>query len=504
MNVKSNLEKNTYDVVVVGASIGGLISAALLAKRGYKVAVVEHLDMAGASMGATDHDGYWVGLGHRDAHGMGDLSWIAHHGMIAAKEVGIDHELTSGGAKMSSVISYMHALPAGTITTLDNTSAWQSQSDVGVDHYLRLMKYYGFPADERVAKSVQDAMTKIASMAEEDMPRLIHVTIDVWLKSNVPDLQARLVILQVLENACACPAEHTSLGRFILHSKGGLHYHTATVLSPVDAQVGGMQSCVTPWLRAIKAHGGEIWLGWKPIEIMIEEKQVTGVVALDKSSLVKIFEAPVVITDHDCWDLPNLVDKDLLPRDYVRIAEEARTYVVPSTWWYAGLNRLPRRRKDGKVEDFLGHQRILYGLGSVKNYHGGWKYPSSYSPKDAPEGKHLMTVSMPNFGETLWKNFAEAKRSLDININYVKNYYLDLDDCIDWSGYQYKNKPSHMFYLRPITLPPVKVSTLDGLYVAAASVEGSSAWVDREAEAALTAVELVEAEYGAFLKQRRA
>lgn len=504
MDSNGAINASAYDVVVVGGSIGGLISAALLAKRGYKVALVEHLDQPGGGMGATEHNGYWINLGHRDSHGMGDLSWICHHGMIAAKEIGIDGQLTSGGNDMTSVISYMHALPEGKITTLDNTSAWQSQSDGGMEHYLRLMAYYGFPADADVARRVQEAMGAIAAIPDKDVPELITVTVQEWLVANVPDQQARLVILQVLENACACPAEHTSLGRFVLHCKGALHYHDAMALSPLDPQVGGMQSCVTPWVEAFKAHGGELWLGWKPVEITVREKQVTGVIALDKSSLVKVFEAPVVITDFDCWDLPSLVDRNLLPRDYVRMAEEARSYVVPSAWWYAGLNRLPRRRSDGKVEDFLGHQRIIYGLGRVKNYHGGWKYPSSYSPRDAPEGKHLMTVSMPNFGETVWRSFADAKHSLDINIDYVKKYYLDLEECIDWSGYQYKPRQSHMFYLRPIRLPPVKVATLDGLYVAAASVEGTSAWVDREAEAALTAVALAEAEYGEFLKRRRA
>ena len=50
---------------------------------------------------------------------------------------------------------------------------------------------------------------------------------------------------------------------------------------------------------------------------------------------------------------------------------------------------------------------------------------------------------------------------------------------------------------------PVKVETIDGLYMASASAEGDGSWIDIEACTALLAVELAEAERG-HLSQRHA
>jgi hypothetical protein len=58
--------------------------------------------------------------------------------------------------------------------------------------------------------------------------------------------------------------------------------------------------------------------------------------------------------------------------------------------------------------------------------------------------------------------------------------------------------------LKPIRRPPVKVPTVSGLYVASAVTEGKTAWTDREAEAAIDAVNLFEQEHGEAIRHRRA
>ena len=61
-----------FEAVIVGASLGGLISAALLTRRGYRVAVIDKLEQAGGRCGSVEYNGYHIAFGHRDGHGVGD------------------------------------------------------------------------------------------------------------------------------------------------------------------------------------------------------------------------------------------------------------------------------------------------------------------------------------------------------------------------------------------------------------------------------------------------
>jgi len=49
--------------IVIGAGVGGVATAARLAKAGYKVTVVEKNDFSGARCSLIHHEG-WVSLGN--------------------------------------------------------------------------------------------------------------------------------------------------------------------------------------------------------------------------------------------------------------------------------------------------------------------------------------------------------------------------------------------------------------------------------------------------------
>jgi hypothetical protein len=89
-------------------------------------------------------------------------------------------------------------------------------------------------------------------------------------------------------------------------------------------------------------------------------------------------------------------------------------------------------------------------------------------------------------------------------VDYLHTYYGDLEECTEWSSYQSTAPPSIMtWYTKPIFRHPVKVETLDGLYVASATAEGDGSWIDCEAGSALQAVRLAEAERGHLRQKAR-
>jgi hypothetical protein len=68
---------------------------------------------------------------------------------------------------------------------------------------------------------------------------------------------------------------------------------------------------------------------------------------------------------------------------------------------------------------------------------------------------------------------------------------------------QNTNPPSiSTWYSKPVLRHPVKIETIDGLYMASASAEGVGSWIDIEACSALLAVKLAEAERGHLLHRR--
>jgi hypothetical protein len=102
-----------------------------------------------------------------------------------------------------------------------------------------------------------------------------------------------------------------------------------------------------------------------------------------------------------------------------------------------------------------------------------------------------------------WRSWTEAKKAVDSMVDYLHEYYLDLEECTEWATYQNTNPPSiSTWYSKPVLRHPVKIETIDGLYMASASAEGDGSWIDIEACSALLAVKLAEAERGHLLHRR--
>src|SRR2546429_338716 len=161
---------------------------------------------------------------------------------------------------------------------------------------------------------------------------------------------------------------------------------------PDDDEAGGMQGLMEPWARAIRGGGGEIALGWKPVEIVVEGGAVRGAVAVDRTNLVREVYAPAVITTYPVWENFDLIDERLFPADFVAAARELRRHRADLVGWQAGLRRLPTIRATGRPEHHAGWNRLLWGPERV--YRGGWQITSMTSRRAAPPGKHLLSLVM--------------------------------------------------------------------------------------------------------------
>jgi len=255
----------------------------------------------------------------------------------------------------------------------------------------------------------------------------------------------------------------------------------------LHAEAGGMQGLMEPWARAVRARGGEIALGWKPVEIVVDGGCVRGVAAVDRSNLVREVRAPVVISTYPVWENFELIDARLFPASFVAMAEAVKRFRADLIGWHAGLRRLPTIRTTGEPDDHPGWNRFLLGAPGERRYAGGYHIPSLTSRRAAPPGKHLLSWVMARFfdgGTTAGPSWTAARAHLDMAIDYLRRYYTDLDDCIEWSAYQHVAAPQSMSWSwAPVPRHGLTVAGIDGLLLAAATLEAPAGIVDISAYA---------------------
>lgn len=490
------------DVVVAGGSLAGLVAAAVLARRGCEVVVLESTTHLGSRVGARPHDGYWIDWGHRDGHGVGDLALAPVFAERAAEAAGVELSLRPFVGDRLCV----HWLPERRVTELPLQAVVGAEADP-VAQVVAACRCFGLAAgrEEEVARRVLELLGRLAALDEDEAWRLVPVRLEDWLRRQSADPDVRRVVLQ--QNALVPLGPDESLGRFVLHLHARRHKVSAMMLD--DAEVGGTQGLVKAFGDAVVRHGGEIWLDHRPVEITVEHNEVRGVVALDASSLVHELEAPIVVTDELGARVGSLLDPALLPAGFVEAAAATERYATEMGSWWAALRRMPTVRSTGALEDCASPwHRIFWGTGDVRKVYGGWMFPSEFSQRSAPEGRHLLTMwtePLAESGRPGWRGWREAEAALRTGVDYLCHYYADLPDCLEWSRYQWVPRPAWLgWYARSGYRHPIRVSTVDGLYVGGADAEGTGGFLDVECATGLEAADLATMDRGHLVQALQA
>jgi phytoene dehydrogenase-like protein len=468
------MERETSaDVAIIGADLAGLVAAAILTKHGKRVVVLEHADTVGGRCGAVQTpEGYWIDFGHRDGHGVGDCQFPWHHGAEAARDAGVEivsHPITR--------VLRVHRLADGTV--LDG-------GDWSAGGFLAMAREF-FECPEDGLDELRDTLARLATTPADGVDAAMTVRLGDWVETNVRNPGVRRALLLMAAVIFHPRPTEASVGRLMLffQSPKGLPRIAD------DGDVGGMQGIMEPFARAVRERCGEIALGWKPIEIVVDDGRVRGAVAVDRSNLVREIRAPFVITTYPVWETFDLIDARRFPRVLVAAAEALRAYRADLIGWHAGLRRLPTVRATGKPDDHPGWNRFLLGGPGERRYAGGYHIPSLTSRRAAPPGKHLLSWVMARFfdgGSTAGPSWTEARAHLDMAIAYLRRFYADLDECLEWSAYHHVAAPQSMSWSwAPVKRHGLTVPGIEGLLLAGATVEAPagivdiSAWAGREA-----------------------
>src|SRR5262245_37626466 len=346
------------EFVVVGSALGGLVVGAILARHGRRVVVLEHADTVGGRGGAVPTaDGWWIDFGHRDGHDVGDCQVAWHWGAEAAREADVTIALRPVTAPLR-----VHRFPEGIVID----GSW------GADGFLTAARdVFECPPDglDELAAVVRTFATAGPDEVDAALPQLLGS----WVVNHVRHAGVRRALLLMATVIFHRHPEEASVGRlmqFFQNPKSG-------PFIPDDDEVGGMQGLLEPWARAIRDRGGEIALGWKPVEIVVDGGRVRGVVAVDRTNLVREVHAPVAISTYPVWENFALIDPSLFPAEFVAAARELSRHRADLVGWTAGLRRLPTIRATGKPEHHAGWNRLL--AGPERAYRGGYQITSMSS-----------------------------------------------------------------------------------------------------------------------------
>ena len=82
-------------------------------------------------------------------------------------------------------------------------------------------------------------------------------------------------------------------------------------------------------------------------------------------------------------------------------------------------------------------------------------------------------------------------------IDYLKHFYLDLEECIEWSAVQWIERPACLaWYWATIVRHGIRASGCDGLYLGSTTLESDAGPVDIAAHAGLEAAHAILADTG--------
>jgi len=360
--------KNTYDIIVVGAGFGGSSCAALLAKRGLKVLLVEKNARAGGKAMSISKGGYthtpWVVIG---APVIGNLYEVVLNEVGMADKV----KLVAPGTQGS-----IYKKPNGEYVPLPEMPPDQMDPNILFD-WLEIK--------EEDREGALTLFTELTLMPLQDIDTLHDITFHEWLsRYNTPkSLYAFLVSLCcdgmfMVPVDCLEAAEAIRSLQDMFLRNGGMFCQ------------GGYGEVAEAYCEAVRANGGKVIMKVRTEKILVEGGRIKGIVT-DKGK----FQAPIVISNAGIQPTTlKLVGAEHFDKGYVNYV----TDLVPS-WALLGyryyLNKAVTDAPFGVVfsdDSPWSLERFLLAKAGNASREGVVYYevPSNYDPNAAPEGKHIL------------------------------------------------------------------------------------------------------------------
>jgi prolycopene isomerase len=406
--------KPSWDVIVIGSGIGGLVTASQLAAKGAKTLVLERYLIPGGSGGSFRREGYTFDVGASMIFGFGEKG---HTNLLtrALGDVGQHCETVPDPAQLE------YHLPGGLNVAVDR------------DYEAFIARLSGlFPHEAKGIRAFYDTCWQVFNCLDampllslEDPAYLAKVFFKAplaclglarWLPFNVGDVARQHIkdeqLLKLIDMECFCwsvmPADLTPMINagmvFSDRHAGGINYPKGGVGVIAEKLVAGLES-----------HGGAIRYKARVTEVLIENGQAVGVKLADGETI----QARRVVSNATRWDTfagEGSVRQPLVDAAHTPKAERTwrRRYKPSPSFLSLHLG------VDASLipEGFHCHHLLLEDWAAMEDEQGVIfvSIPTLLDPSLAPEGRHIVHTFTPSDIQA-WKDLSpsayKAKKAAD-------------------------------------------------------------------------------------------
>ncbi len=433
----------SYDTIVIGAGVGGLSVATLLAKEGQKVLLVEQNDrVGGRALSVSGDDITDKGLDWYRNILKSQYTYIANStppaeelvssGMLRGYTLDIGyHALSANGAGyMMDFEELIGGIEDVNRYGSDYASWYKGEiyRDVAgsnIDPKLKIMaKEEGIP--------YLDFYSDAYTMSDEEIDGLEGVSFRDWAEKKgitkneiiYNHLHTVATLFSTINNP-----EDISMGDIFRYFK---HAFQPKLSKGVLRHVGGfVEGGTMKWSEAVartfESFGGELMLNAKVRQIEVEDAKVTGV-RVDTPEGKKSINAGRVVSNVPGQYTFKMIDPSLFPEEWVKKTESMYGYgsYVP----YMGLNKLVMPEEEARMG--IKNTCVLpKEEGFDSDVYICWNIQSAIDPTVAPEGKYLYTAYLPlTEKEALDKSL--VRKIVDRLPHFMEEIYPGFNESVDW------------------------------------------------------------------------
>lgn len=351
-----------FDAVVIGAGLGGLLSAAHLLQRGLRVVLVERLPHCGGRFTAKHFQGVQVSTGAVHMVPFGSSGVLAH----MLRRLHVPHHLYD-----ADVFGSFHV----------HGKQYRSRGLLGVYRFLGPRQFFWF------------LRLGYLMFLRPIPPEQQQLPFDLWLERHIsvrrnPQLVA--FFERISRFALSLELHQVSTAEVVRTTKNMFRFGAPAIVK------GGCGALTAELEAHVRAQGGKILLSTEVEQIVQAEGQVTGVRVRDKSSgEVLLLNAPLVVSD-----IGPRATTALLESRKVKQAEVLKQQDEDELHEAVGL-------KVHVLSDvsLIPHRGIMYCLDTQRI--AGIVQPTNSDPSLAPPGKHLLISH-----QVIQSNNIEEERAL--------------------------------------------------------------------------------------------
>lgn len=415
------------NVVVIGAGIGGLTSAALLASEGYRVTVFEKNSYIGGACSSYQKNGYTFDRGaHIFTSGLNGpfgvvLNKLKLNNLKFIKEIntitGMKVYRQEGCFPFDININQLFKLMQSTDDKRkDHSNNRQEQTQKPAAAGLK-----GMGLSSQTLKSLGKLIMNILTISSKELNQLYDdgLTVTQYLNQFTDDPFIHGIFAFLIAGMFAISPKQASAAEFIycfnaeMTSKEGYQY-----------PAGGAQAIPNAFAEGINKYGGEIHKNSKVEKIAIQNNKVQGVIVDGE-----LVEAPIVISNLDIkMSVLNLIGRVHFEKEYLEIVENQKSSLSAMTFKLA--LKEPLIKDWGFVNLYhpsLNDWKEKYGPDAPKS--NGFFGPvlSNIDPNLAPPGCQAII-----FGTIVPSKVSDWNRWKDIYYADLLEFYPELEKKLDF------------------------------------------------------------------------